>query len=365
MNATPTEIKLEPVPDWPLTVNFKRENFAITFDTAEEVRRWTAHEFGTWNSFSTGVAGNNAILLVQNRDRLTAIQQASDAGALIEKLRQVAEDYWPSAGPLGTMMRRISSPVQRGTLFFEVTNPGALQPFQNNPDYVSAKSYVAIYNTLRDDIGALEKAVRTNADAEENVREITLIKNSYEEEFVRFRALVDKCEVDWRDKIESFVQKQALEAPKAYWQERAAEYASIAKGDRQIWLLAIVVVSLGVAAFLWFVLDHAVADNIVVELTRSIQKIVIFGTLLGFAVWWLRQKLRDLRTHAHLASDAAERVTMIQTFAAMRAAGLQDANLEPILAALYRPAVGASIDDGGPVLPLEILLKSMGEALKK
>jgi hypothetical protein len=57
-------------------------------------------------------------------------------------------------------------------------------------------------------------------------------------------------------------------------------------------------------------------------------------------------------------------VTMIETYAAMRAAGLQDANLGPILTALYRPALNGLSEDQGPILPLEILLKSVGDATR-
>ncbi len=68
--------------------------------------------------------------------------------------------------------------------------------------------------------------------------------------------------------------------------------------------------------------------------------------------------------HEHFAEDAAERATMIETYAALRATGLQDADLGPVLAALYRPA-GVLGEEQGPVLPIEILLKSIGEAAKR
>jgi hypothetical protein len=304
--------------------------------------------------------------LIRNRDVVSTIQRASDAETLIQQLKQIAARYWPSDGPLGMILRNIGVPLQRALVFIEITEPNNLPPFQLNADMISAKAFAAIYRTLHNDIGALQKATEIKTAFESTVREVNLIKSSYQAELARFKALVEKCDTDWKDKIEGFVQKQALEAPKAYWQERASAFSTSAKGDRRIWLAAIVVVSIGIAAFLVYILDHATAaNNITVEFIVSAQRIVIFGTLLGFAVWWLRQKLRDLRTNDHLANDAAERVTMIQTFAAMRASGLQDANLDPILAALYRPAAGVTIDDGGPVLPLEMLLKSMGNALKK
>jgi hypothetical protein len=56
---------------------------------------------------------------------------------------------------------------------------------------------------------------------------------------------------------------------------------------------------------------------------------------------------------------------MIETYAAMRGAGLQDNNLAPILAALYRPAATGLIDDSGPTRPIELLMRGIGEAAGK
>src|SRR5579871_1300217 len=104
MNALPTEIKPGPVQDWPLTVIFAREKFSAVFETAEDIRRWAATEYGVWNAHASGMQSDLADSLVQNRDRLTAVQQASDAEALVVRLKEVATEYWPSAGPLGTIL---------------------------------------------------------------------------------------------------------------------------------------------------------------------------------------------------------------------------------------------------------------------
>lgn len=66
-----------------------------------------------------------------------------------------------------------------------------------------------------------------------------------------------------------------------------------------------------------------------------------------------------------LAEDAAERVTMIETYAALKTLGLATSDLAPILAALYRPAATGLVDDNGPVLPIEIFMKTIGETVSK
>jgi hypothetical protein len=93
--------------------------------------------------------------------------------------------------------------------------------------------------------------------------------------------------------------------------------------------------------------------------------LVFLGTVAGLGVWIVRQFLRDVRNHEHLAEDAAERVTMIETLTALQSRGLQSGELSTILSALYRPAAAAMADDGGPILPIEILMRGVADAAAK
>ncbi|MFM2148597.1 MAG: hypothetical protein RLZZ187_903 [Pseudomonadota bacterium] len=81
--------------------------------------------------------------------------------------------------------------------------------------------------------------------------------------------------------------------------------------------------------------------------------------------WLRRQLLRDVRNHEHLAEDAAERVTTIETLAALQAVGLRNYDLSTIPSALDRPAAAAMADDSGPILPIEILMKGFADAAAK
>jgi hypothetical protein len=99
--------------------------------------------------------------------------------------------------------------------------------------------------------------------------------------------------------------------------------------------------------------------NPTVALGGLLKRGIVFATFFGIGIWWLRQVLRYLRSHEHLAEDAAERVTMIETLSALKGAGLADGDLSPIFAALYRPAATGLVTDdgGGPISPLEALFK--------
>jgi hypothetical protein len=190
-------------------------------------------------------------------------------------------------------------------------------------------------------------------------------------EAVRIKADYEAHIEDGRTKIIAFATEAALKAPRQYWLARSEAHARKATWSRWYWLLgtALFVAAMGGALWAAFSPDmaslwpHTTGDHAWVA--AIVARLVFFGTVGGVGVWLLRQFLRDVRNHEHLAEDAAERVTMIETLTALQSVGLQSADLSTILSALYRPAAAAMADDGGPVLPIEILMKGVVDAASK
>jgi len=56
---------------------------------------------------------------------------------------------------------------------------------------------------------------------------------------------------------------------------------------------------------------------------------------------------------------------MIETYSAMKGGGLGNDDLAPVLTALYRSAATGIVEDSGPALPLEIVMKTVGRAAAK
>jgi hypothetical protein len=168
-----------------------------------------------------------------------------------------------------------------------------------------------------------------------------------------------------------------------YWSNRCELHKSEANRARRLWTRWTVGI-IFIAAFVGTVLFTGVGEWLnhridsalglppidhyqqFVFLAGFLKKGIIFGTFLGISIWWLRQLLRELRSHEHLAEDAAERVTMIETYAALKGAGLDAGDLTPILNALYRTAATGLVTDdtGGPVLPTEVFIKGATEAIR-
>ena len=117
--------------------------------------------------------------------------------------------------------------------------------------------------------------------------------------------------------------------------------------------------------FMFSTIGAAILGTTPQDPSGLIERGAIIATVLAVIVWWSRQVLRDARSHEHLAEDAAERVTMIETYAALVEKGLQSSDFSIILTALYRTAATGLVDDGGPALPIEVLMKTAGDFVSK
>jgi hypothetical protein len=347
---------------WPFTVAFANGGRELTFETPDAIRKWASREFNGWSSLA-----NNSQITSQkyseNLNRVRSLLEVGDDGAR-KRLLSIAESYFTWDGPLATILRGLQNPTRAAVALQEALEPGQSR-WNITLDTVAGVAAATVYRSVGADIGALDRVQATFEAVNQSLREVREVRSGDREVLDRFYQLMSQTEEDWKNKIDGYEAKMALKAPKAYWTDRASNHAAKAVSARRQWFWALVAVSITTSALVVYILLSLPSEGVIVEAIRAAQRILVLGTLLAFIVWWLRQKLRDLRAHEHLAEDAAERVTMIETYAAMRAAGLQDANLGTVLTALYRPAMGGFSEDSGPVLPLEILLKSVGGTLGK
>jgi len=107
-----------------------------------------------------------------------------------------------------------------------------------------------------------------------------------------------------------------------------------------------------------FLFDHTKTEK--VEWWR-IGSFVIFAT---FVLWMVRIMVQMFTSSVHLATDAAERVTMLQAYLALlreEKAAITPEEKNVILSALFRPAASGMVkDDAGPGTLFEKLLSRVG-----
>lgn len=368
---------------FPISINFGRDPITVTFESAGWVLSWLSNEKAFWsrigdapNEQYSQVVGTNSRLLGNVKP-----EGASDPD-LIQKLRILADQYIPSQSSLGRIAEGLSkrgNPTGARAAVAWFISPQQT-PWQNNPAIMEGILSAIAYRNLGSEQLATERL-------EGSISEVEALKAQHITEIQRFQDIIRNADEDWKKKIQGFEAQVALEAPREYWAARAEHHrnlAATAAGAWGWWLLVFVAIS-GIGGLLFFTQIGAYALEFVEKrigipivtplipagsegfslLADLLRRALIFGTLLTVGVWWLRQKLRDLRSHEHLAEDAAERVTMIETYAAMKGQGLSPNDLGLVLAALYRPASTGLVDDAGPTLPFEILMNATGNVVSR
>ena len=376
--------KIVSKPGFPITLDFVKDPFVVSFPSPDEIKSWAQTEHAFWDGLTSGSDKSARHAILENTNRVTNVLrfQGNDQDfiALVQSLQK---DYVPSGGGAGDMFRHLIQQKKKNIAsiaYVLLFDPQAANFNFSNPEVAQAMSVAAAYHAVGSQIGAREKIER-------GIAEVNHIKSTFDEELSRMQNLATTADADWNNRIEGYEAKVALGSPREYWNARAVKHQTQAEGARRWWswsLIAFVVITAALAIQLFTPLGEATLawcygkfgiqppnPNNTTEptaiLSDFLKHAVIFGTFLGIGVWWLRQKLRELRSHEHLAEDAAERVTMIETYTAMKGAGLSAGDLSLVLRALYRPAATGLVhdDSGTPVLPLEILVDRVVKALAK
>lgn len=170
---------------------------------------------------------------------------------------------------------------------------------------------------------------------------------------------IDKHRIAMENLEKTFREKMALRAPVEYWDGRKSHH------DRRVtitgrWVFgSMAVLAATLCGLAYLALSHLGNDG-KPETWR-----VAFAGLLGvIGVWAVRLLVRMFLSHSHLATDAAERVTMVKTYLALLEGEklLADDDRKLILQALFRPASDGIVkDEGLPHPALDFLTRIGGK----
>ncbi len=148
---------------------------------------------------------------------------------------------------------------------------------------------------------------------------------------------------------ETYRTAMALRAPVSYWEKKQNHHS--AESKRVGW---------GVVGAMWVLL--ALIGGLVIWASEGVipgaalptWKAVILGLVGGMGFWAVRLIVRIYLSHRHLANDAAERVTMVQTYLALHEDGKvpSDDDRKLVLAALFRSASDGFVKDDAVINPL-------------
>ena len=152
----------------------------------------------------------------------------------------------------------------------------------------------------------------------------------------------------------SFKEAMALRAPVDYWRQKAEKHARKSLVLAR-WMfggmVALALAFLALTALVFSSLNSGKPD------TWKIAAPILVGVV---AVWAVRLIVRMYLSQAHLATDAEERVTMVQTYLSLLEEGKmpETGDRQLVLTPLFRPATDGMVkEDGIPHPVLEMLTK--------
>lgn len=153
---------------------------------------------------------------------------------------------------------------------------------------------------------------------------------------------------------DAFREKMTLRGPVDYWKQKANSHSTSAQA-----LLKWVFGSLGLLALVICALAFWTFSTLQ-DGKPEAWKVATMVLLAVVAVWAVRLIIRMWLSHTHLATDAEERVTMVQTYLALLESQKvpSDEDRKLILAPLFRPASDGLVkDEGVPHPMLELFTK--------
>ncbi|EKS34327.1 DUF6161 domain-containing protein [Afipia broomeae] len=164
----------------------------------------------------------------------------------------------------------------------------------------------------------------------------------------------------------AYENRMQLEGPVRYWERKYKSHRN-AK-----WATAAILIAYALGSLYWLNLTFQQAAAYLPKLNSTdpwplpiIVREGLFALVVTTVVFWIgRVVLRVYFSNQHLASDAAERMTMVMTFLALtRKKLLTDADRSAILVPLFRSASDGIVkDDGAPDNALALLMTSLSKS---
>jgi hypothetical protein len=207
------------------------------------------------------------------------------------------------------------------------------------------------YDALHRGYSELSEAIKTEADLQKTEFDAAQTKRDGD-----FTKLVGEHTQQMESLRHTYEEAIALRAPVLYWKGKQQFHSIQAKWTGGISFTAIAVAAVGLG---WMIqeLVRPIATGTAPE-TWRLAPLAIVGV---FTVWGIRLIVRMFLSHLHLATDAAERVVMTETYLSLLDGKHlpNDDDRRLILQALFRPTSDGIVkDEGIPFSLAEALTRS-------
>lgn len=184
---------------------------------------------------------------------------------------------------------------------------------------------------------------------------LVALENLHKGQTNEFKRLLELHESNLKAIENAYDQKLALLKPVKYWNERKKSHGIKAKNFAIASSVvgAVILALLGLLAYKIFI-DVPAGEK------PQVWQVGVFSIAAFFGIWLERILVRLFVSNMHLATDAEERVTMLQTYLSIIREGSEFSpdDKKLILERLFHPvADGLVKDDAAPPSPLEMLTR--------
>lgn len=375
----------------------------LEFEQPSEVQQWLASELDKWQWMQQVPQVRNALetfRMVQNESnqyiqQWVLSQNKPDAG--LEQLNSLKsslesainrQSLWLSSSPTGAFLLQLNQDQVRGPLVaagaylalggsFSPTNEpvhpklfeGAVEGFlyKREIDWTATAHREALEKLKQEYSQNLADQKRKNISIEKKNTELNTqfhevlngnvisLENLHKSQAEEFKKLIETHEANLKAIENAYDQKLALWKPVEYWEARGRSHNAkttkfaIASGVTGV----VILIALGWLAYEIFL-------NVPPNEKPQVWQVGVFSVAAFFGIWLERILVRLFVSNIHLATDAEERVTMLQTYLSIIREGSEFApeDKKLILERLFHPAADGLVkDDGAPPSPLEMLTR--------
>lgn len=180
----------------------------------------------------------------------------------------------------------------------------------------------------------------------------TALNDLYAAKDTAFAELATKHEANLKAIEDTFHNKLALQKPIDYWREKKTAHVKLAKRFACASAIVLVLFGIGLGSLVYWAFGSLGPNDNPKHWQVGVTIIAAF-----FAIWIVRLLVRMFLSHQHLAADAAERVTMVQTYLSLslEGQGVAPSDRSVILQQLFKSASDGLVkDDAAPPGLLEL-----------
>ena len=161
--------------------------------------------------------------------------------------------------------------------------------------------------------------------------------------------------------------RQHLTLAIQYWEKMEHNRWSNSVWAFSIFVIVLVLAMIGVSIFFYQFFQQPVTKLGPAEIAQAITRVVLFGTIVAFVIWGLRQAMRLWAIQQQLLIDAQERLGILAAFISLKTAKwLSAEDMTVVITALVHNPRSSSVTEApSPTTPVDALMQLVAKAAQE